>query len=173
MQPSRSRLADGQVFGRGRAVTRQACPLPNASLVPCSQSRPIGQDSSTEPSPRALRLPPPPVHRRSDAFFCFHTINAFEAEGGLVVDLCGYDEVSWVETFRLPHLRLGKATPPVVDIRRWGAGRGGTRAVGSGQQLGSAGPESCPEARGKSLAEVALVDPPQPSLLPLAVSPAS
>lgn len=60
------------------------------------------------------------MHRRSDAFFCFHTINAFEAEGGLVVDLCGYDEVSWVETFRLPHLRSGKATPPVVDIRRWG-----------------------------------------------------
>ncbi|KAL4435075.1 hypothetical protein ABPG77_003900 [Micractinium sp. CCAP 211/92] len=56
---------------------------------------------------------------KSDAFFCFHTINAFQAEGGLVVDLCGYDEVSWVETFRLPHLRSGKATPPVVDIRRY------------------------------------------------------
>lgn len=56
---------------------------------------------------------------KSDAFFCFHTINAFEAGGGLVVDLCGYDEVSWLHTFRLPHLRSGKATPPAVDIRRY------------------------------------------------------
>ncbi|KAL4458227.1 hypothetical protein ABPG75_013092 [Micractinium tetrahymenae] len=56
---------------------------------------------------------------RSDAFYCFHTINAFEAEGGLAVDLCGYDDASWLHTFRLPHLRSGKAKPPAVDIRRY------------------------------------------------------
>lgn len=67
--------------------------------------------------------------RRSDAFFCFHTINAFEAEGRLVVDLCGYDEVSWLQTFRLPHLRSGKATPPAVDIRRCRAQRGARPSV--------------------------------------------
>lgn len=57
---------------------------------------------------------------KSDAFFCFHNINAWEDKsGGLVLDLCGYDNDSWFDTFRLPNLRSGHAQPPRVDVRRY------------------------------------------------------
>lgn len=95
---------------RGGASRQPRRPRTLPGLLPC----PACSGSGGPAAPSA------PLRCRSDAFFCFHTINAFEAGGGLVVDLCGYDEVSWLHTFRLPHLRSGKATPPAVDIRRWG-----------------------------------------------------
>lgn len=71
----------------------------------------------TQPQPAA---PSRPLASRSDAFFCFHTINAFEDESGcLCIDLCGYDDgAGWFQAFSLPHMRSGAAQPPRVDVRR-------------------------------------------------------
>jgi carotenoid cleavage dioxygenase-like enzyme len=49
----------------------------------------------------------------SDPFFTFHHVNAFEADGSLVVDLCAYDDPSIIDAFYLDRLRAGGDLPPV------------------------------------------------------------
>lgn len=56
--------------------------------------------------------------RRSDAFYSFHTINAWEQGGSVHIDLIAYEDAYWVDAWRLPHLRSGQAAPPSSDIRR-------------------------------------------------------
>jgi carotenoid cleavage dioxygenase-like enzyme len=71
--------------------------------------------------------PPALAALRSDAFFCFHTINAWEAGGALHIDLCAYEDgLAWHETFKLPHLRSGEARLPRANIRRCGCAGGDT-----------------------------------------------
>ncbi|PSC69694.1 betacarotene 15,15 -monooxygenase [Micractinium conductrix] len=59
---------------------------------------------------------------KSEPFFCFHTINAWEDEaaGALHIDLAGHDDgMGWFEQFSLPRLRSAATPPPRVDIRRY------------------------------------------------------
>jgi carotenoid cleavage dioxygenase-like enzyme len=68
------------------------------------------------------------VSRRVEAepFFTFHTVNAFEEDGELVVDLCAYEDASIVGLLRLEHLRAGGALPG-SHLRRYRLG--GERAA--------------------------------------------
>ena len=54
----------------------------------------------------------------AEPFFVFHHVNAFERDGGLVVDLCGYDDAEIVQAFYLERLRNGQA-PPIPHFRRY------------------------------------------------------
>jgi carotenoid cleavage dioxygenase-like enzyme len=51
------------------------------------------------------------LHRSwtTDPFFVFHTINAFEADGDLVVDVCAYEDASIIDMLGLDGLRAGTA----------------------------------------------------------------
>jgi len=48
---------------------------------------------------------------RSDAFFVFHHVNAFEDGGDIVVDLCAYEDAEVVHALGLQRLRAGGAIP--------------------------------------------------------------
>ena len=47
----------------------------------------------------------------TDAFFVFHTINAYEDGDALVLDLCAYDDASVIELLELERLRTNAAGP--------------------------------------------------------------
>jgi beta,beta-carotene 9',10'-dioxygenase len=54
----------------------------------------------------------------TDAFFCFHHVNAFERGGELVVDLVAYDDASVIDSLYLD--RNGpRASPPATELRRY------------------------------------------------------
>lgn len=55
----------------------------------------------------------------TDAFFAFHHVNAFEAEGELVVDLVGYDNASVIESFYLHRLEDPDTQIPRGTLRRF------------------------------------------------------
>ncbi|HEY4096122.1 MAG TPA: carotenoid oxygenase family protein [Baekduia sp.] len=57
------------------------------------------------------------LHRswKADPFFVFHTINAFEEGGDLVVDLCTYEDASIIGLLELEGLRAGTNAP----VRAW------------------------------------------------------
>jgi beta,beta-carotene 9',10'-dioxygenase len=55
---------------------------------------------------------------RTDAFFTFHHVNAFEREGGLVVDLCAYEDPSVIDALYLDRLRDGRPVPG-AHLRRF------------------------------------------------------
>jgi carotenoid cleavage dioxygenase-like enzyme len=55
---------------------------------------------------------------QAEPFFTFHTVNAFEQDGELVVDLCAYEDASIVDMLRLAHLRAGEGLPN-VRLRRF------------------------------------------------------
>lgn len=46
----------------------------------------------------------------SDAFFCFHTVNAFERDNAIHIDLSHYEDAEIMQQFRLDYMR--KATAP-------------------------------------------------------------
>jgi carotenoid cleavage dioxygenase-like enzyme len=54
----------------------------------------------------------------TDAFFCFHHVNAFEDDGDLVVDLLAFEDASVVEALSLQRLRAGEPIP-VPELRRY------------------------------------------------------
>ncbi|SHK02848.1 carotenoid oxygenase family protein [Desulforamulus aeronauticus] len=56
---------------------------------------------------------------QAEAFFAFHHINAFEIEGGLVVDLVAYRDASIMEGLYLKKLKEKKGTLPTAEIRRY------------------------------------------------------
>jgi beta,beta-carotene 9',10'-dioxygenase len=60
------------------------------------------------------------LHRSwtTDAFFVFHTINAFERDGELVVDLCAYPDASIIGQLDLAPLRAGTSGPLLAQPRR-------------------------------------------------------
>jgi beta,beta-carotene 9',10'-dioxygenase len=47
----------------------------------------------------------------SEPFFCFHTVNTYEEEGDLVIDLLAYDDASVVQSLGLGRLRAGEPVP--------------------------------------------------------------
>ncbi len=55
----------------------------------------------------------------TQAFFAFHHVNAFEAEGELVVDLVGYDDASVIESFYLHRLEDPDTQIPRGTLRRF------------------------------------------------------
>jgi len=55
----------------------------------------------------------------AEAFFAFHHVNAFEADGELVVDLVGYDDASVIESFYLHRLEDPDTQIPRGTLRRF------------------------------------------------------
>jgi carotenoid cleavage dioxygenase-like enzyme len=54
----------------------------------------------------------------TEAFFCFHHVNAFERGGELVVDLCAYDDPTVIDSLYLDERGPKGALPP-VQLRRY------------------------------------------------------
>jgi carotenoid cleavage dioxygenase-like enzyme len=54
----------------------------------------------------------------TDAFFCFHHVNAFERGGELVVDLCAYEDSSVIDALYLDESGPKGVLPP-VELRRY------------------------------------------------------
>ena len=54
----------------------------------------------------------------TDAFFCFHHVNAFERGGELVLDLCAYDDSTVIDSLYLDDAGPKGALPP-VELRRY------------------------------------------------------
>ncbi len=54
----------------------------------------------------------------TDAFFCFHHVNAFERGGELVIDLCAYEDSSVIDSLYLDDTGP-KSTLPPVELRRY------------------------------------------------------
>ena len=55
----------------------------------------------------------------TDAFFTFHSVNAFEKDGELVVDLVAYDDASIIDDLLLHNLRENGAPPARGSLRRY------------------------------------------------------
>jgi beta,beta-carotene 9',10'-dioxygenase len=66
---------------------------------------------------------------RTDAFFTFHHVNAFERDGQLVVDLCAFDDPSIIDALYLDRLRAGEM-PPMARLRRFRIDLDGGRVDG-------------------------------------------
>ena len=54
----------------------------------------------------------------TDAFFCFHHVNAFERGGELVIDLCAYEDSSVIDSLYLDDAGPKGKLPP-VELRRY------------------------------------------------------
>ncbi len=54
----------------------------------------------------------------TDAFFCFHHVNAFERGGELVLDLCAYENPTVIDALYLD-ADGPKGSPPPVELRRY------------------------------------------------------
>ena len=54
----------------------------------------------------------------SEPFFCFHTVNTYEDDGDLVVDLLAYEDASVVQSLGLGRLRAGEPVP-APELRRY------------------------------------------------------
>jgi beta,beta-carotene 9',10'-dioxygenase len=54
----------------------------------------------------------------TDAFFCFHHVNAFERGGELVIDLCAYEDSSVIDSLYLDENGPRGAIPP-IELRRY------------------------------------------------------
>ncbi len=65
----------------------------------------------------------------TDAFFCFHHVNAFERDGELVIDLVAYEDPSIIDSLYLDERGPRGAIPP-TELRRYtiGLDGGGVRA---------------------------------------------
>ena len=83
-------------------------------------------------------------HRRgdgpfeTDAFFCFHHVNAYEENGSVVVDACTFEDAQIIEDLYLDRLRDGK---PIAraELRRFridlSSGRVATEQLAEGLEL--------------------------------------
>ena len=66
---------------------------------------------------------------RTDPFFAFHHINAFQADGELVLDVCAYGDAGVVDALYLDRLRANFGVPQAVPTRyRIDLDGGGVRA---------------------------------------------
>jgi beta,beta-carotene 9',10'-dioxygenase len=61
----------------------------------------------------------------TDAFFCFHHVNAFERGGELVIDLCAYDDSTVIDSLYLDDTGPRGNLPP-VELRRYTIDLGGS-----------------------------------------------
>ncbi|HEY1623542.1 MAG TPA: carotenoid oxygenase family protein [Streptosporangiaceae bacterium] len=53
------------------------------------------------------------------ALFAFHHVNAFERDGEIVIDLCGYDDASIIGALYLDNLRTAEYTLPGAMLHRY------------------------------------------------------
>jgi carotenoid cleavage dioxygenase-like enzyme len=56
---------------------------------------------------------------RTDAFFTFHHVNAFDDGDAVVVDLCAYDDPEIVDALFLDRVRGERPRTPVAELRRY------------------------------------------------------
>jgi carotenoid cleavage dioxygenase-like enzyme len=66
---------------------------------------------------------------RTDAFFCFHHVNAWEEGDGVVVDLVAFDDASVIDDLYIDRLRSGQVAAP-SQLRRYRIRNGEERADG-------------------------------------------
>lgn len=55
----------------------------------------------------------------TDAFFCFHHVNAFDRGDELVIDLCAYDDPSIIDALYLEERGVRGPSIPPVELRRY------------------------------------------------------
>ena len=53
----------------------------------------------------------------SDPFFCFHTINAFDTEDGICIDLCRYEDLTILDNLLLKNMRYIDLRPNLTVTR--------------------------------------------------------
>jgi beta,beta-carotene 9',10'-dioxygenase len=59
------------------------------------------------------------ARRETEAFFTFHHVNAFEEDGGIVLDASASDDASVIEEFYLDRLRGGERPKSTPQLRRY------------------------------------------------------
>jgi len=55
----------------------------------------------------------------TDPFFVFHHVNAFERDGKITLDLCGYDDPGVIDALYLDRLRGRGRSAPLAELRRY------------------------------------------------------
>lgn len=66
----------------------------------------------------------------TEAFFCFHHVNAFERDGELVIDLCAYEDPSIIDALYLDRLQAGRFPDERAELRRYRMSPRGGEATG-------------------------------------------
>jgi len=62
---------------------------------------------------------------RGEPFFAFHHVNAFERDGEIVIDVCGYDDAGIIDALYLDRLRSDQPRHPEPRLRRYRLRPGG------------------------------------------------
>jgi beta,beta-carotene 9',10'-dioxygenase len=70
------------------------------------------------------------MRARSDAFFAFHHVNAWEEGDDVVVDLVAYDDASVIDNLYIDRLRSGSAGQTPSQLRRYRVREGEERVEG-------------------------------------------
>ena len=77
----------------------------------------------------------------SDPFYCSHTINAFDTEDGICIDLCRFEDISVLEDLMVENLRYNE-TCPELNVTRYSL-ENLTYAIMNGHEVTLKASEKC------------------------------